>query len=306
MQVPNKITMRELLVAAQEGDSMAWSTLYGQHYAWMYAYALQICRNNMDARDAVQETFIRAFLYLHQLHNPHAFTGWLKTALIRQCYRIANKNPTHTNYHLVAHEGCSENEFLDKLELQSKRMKVQDGLSRLSENLQIVLLLRYFSDWNSYEQISAVLNIPVGTVRSRLSQARLKITENWKTRSGENDMALRESAEWSHMYRQYFVNVHVDMQYRERLINHFQNDLQVVFTSGRRVSGKSHIEKLIEEDMRFGSRFSDIQVVGSRTITIVETKNINSSVYPDHCPENSVFVLYRNKNKVGKIHLYNS
>ena len=56
-----------LIKDALAGERAAWSTLYHQHYPFVYATALAICGNTSVAREAVQETFITAFLKLYQL-----------------------------------------------------------------------------------------------------------------------------------------------------------------------------------------------------------------------------------------------
>src|SRR3954451_13499303 len=88
--------MQEFVKAAQAGDTSAWNFLFRQHYPWMYATALHICGNNAAAKDAVQETFVNAYLKLHQLKDITAFPGWLKTSLARYCYRNLGNDLIYT------------------------------------------------------------------------------------------------------------------------------------------------------------------------------------------------------------------
>ena len=73
---------QEFIKAAMAGDVSAWNILYRQHAPWLYATALGICGNSPEAKDAVQDTLIQAYLKLQQLKNPNAFTAWLKKMLL--------------------------------------------------------------------------------------------------------------------------------------------------------------------------------------------------------------------------------
>jgi hypothetical protein len=80
----------------------------------------------------------------------------------------------------------------------------------------------------------------------------------------------------------------------------------LVFTSGNTAYGRQYIQKEIEDDLLYGSSFSDVQVTSSGSLSIVEVCNINSAEYPDRCPDSGIFVLFRNKNKVIRFNLHNS
>src|SRR5262249_2086443 len=75
--------------AAQAGEEMAWSVLYQHYYPQLYPVALRMLTSIDAAKDAVQDTFIKAHLKLPQLKDTAAFGGWIKTILIRTCYRSA-------------------------------------------------------------------------------------------------------------------------------------------------------------------------------------------------------------------------
>ena len=187
--------MREFVKEAQAGNAAAWNFLYRQHYPWLYAKALHICGNCPAAKDAVQETFIQAYLKLKQLKDPEAFTAWLKTTLVRNCQRELSRRFLYAGSETVFFERDNfyGDEINRKLELYDRQTKFYETLACMTETLQSVLLLRYFSNWQSYEQIAAILCIPVGTVRSRLNQAKLKLEEIWKENNDNDDKALKEA-----------------------------------------------------------------------------------------------------------------
>ena len=299
--------MHEMVKAAQAGDEVAWNFLYRQHYPWMYATALRICGNSPAAKDAVQETFVTAYLKLQQLKDATAFAGWLKTILVRFCGRTsthpftqATRRAPFDNNHI------GEDEISKAMDGYGRHTKIYHCLSHLSEALQSVLLLRYFSDWSSYEQIAALLHIPVGTVRSRLNQAKQKLAQHWAESNNDNDLAFRKAAEWNNLYYACFANIYTSLPYREKLIEHFDKNLQIAFTSGKTAIGRGVVQQLIEEDMVYGNSFGSVEVSSSNNISIIECSNINPREYPDRCPESTVFVLHRTGNVAARMNLHNS
>jgi RNA polymerase sigma-70 factor (ECF subfamily) len=292
------------------GDISAWDILYSQHAPWLYATALRICGNSPEAKDAVQDTLIQAYLKLQQLKASDAFAAWLKKILYRNCIRyrqlkhVANSFTSFETTNVP--EKVGEDEINRKLELYAQQLKVYNTLGFLSEPLQSVILLRYFSAWQSYEQIAGVLCIPTGTVRSRLSEARQKMREYWKKYNAGNEKPFQQAEEWNHFYSLQFQTIHSSLISREKLLHHLDKNLQLVFTSGNTVYGRQNLQKEIEDDLLYGSSFSDVQVASSESLSIVEVRNINSAEYPDRCPDSGIFVLFRNKNKVTRFNLHNS
>lgn len=300
--------MEELVKAARTGDAVAWNSLFNHHFPWMYATALHICGNNAAAKDAVQETFVNAYLKLHQLRDVSAFPGWLKKGLTRHCFRTMRDAHLHNAASLssIGQSPRWNDEINTDIDSYGQQARIYRALACLPDTLQSVLLLRYFSIYNSYEQIAIVLCIPVGTVRSRLNQARKKLVTSWQQSSGDNDTALREVQEWNGLYHTWFGHVYTSSQDRERLIEHFDKNLQLVFSSGKSACGRKVVEQQIEEDLLYGNRFTDLQVMTSGNLSIVEARNINSPDYPNRCPAGTVFVLRRTGDKTTWLRLHHS
>ena len=298
---------QKIIVSAQQGEAVAWNFLFRKHYPWMYATALQICGNSPSAKDAVQETLVNAYLKIQQLKDTNAFAGWLKTSLVRYCRRIRQEHalPTQTDCCLIESAYLWDDELNRKHDWYEQQTKLYNTLACLPDILQSVLLLRYFSSFNSYEQIAAILCIPVGTVRSRLNQVKQKMMEHW-VECDDNDKAFRQVNEWNDLYTVYFDNIYTSLHYREKLIEHCDKNLQLVFTSGKTVFGRKMMEQQIEDDILYGNSFGSLQVMSSGNISIIEVNNINPAEYPDRCPDSTVFVLHRTGNKTTRLHLHNS
>lgn len=293
--------MQGFIKSAKAGDVSSWNVLYQHSYPWLYAKALNIFGNSQNAKDAVQDTFIQAYLNLHQLKDPSSFPAWLNTILMRSCYAISNSH----RFGMIEKENDWEDCINSKFEFVSLQGKIYNALSRLPEILQKVVLLRYFSSWNTYEQIAALLAIPIGTVRSRLNYARQKLKEHWQDHS-DHPSILQQTNEWNQFYSHCFSTVHFSLNSREKLLQHFDQHLQLQFTSGGTAVGRKWIERLIEEDLVHGSNFANVEVFGSGPITLVEVYNTNSEEYPDRCPDSGIFLLSRSQNKVHRITIHNS
>lgn len=297
--------MEQFVTAAQSGDTFAWNILYNHHYPWLYATALRVCGNTPAAKDAVQDAFMQAYLKLSQLKDQQAFSGWLKTILLRICHHYMQPKKIFGTV-CFGSEELWEDELNRKLDAYARHTRLHQAFNNLSETLQSVLLMRYFSNYQSYEEMAQLLCIPVGTVRSRLNQAKQKIAGHWQQSNEDNDTAYKQAQEWNHVYHNYFGNIHTSLAWREKLINHFRKDMQIIFTSGKTAVGRNTIAREISDDISYGTSFGDVQVTSCSAISIVETKNINSQEYPDRCPDSSVLVLYRNHDKVTRLHLHNS
>jgi len=300
-------SLQESVKAALAGEDEAWAWLYSQHSGGIYNIALQICGNTADAREAVQDTFVSAYLKLAQLRAPDSFGAWLRNIALHHCYRSLRKN-SRIEFSAQLPEKC---EYLLEEELQNKidglflQSNLYSLLSSLPEKLLVALLLRYFTRFQSYAEIAAILSLPIGTVRSRLNQAKLKLTENWTQRKGFG-MDKKELQEWNDFYHEVFSGMHGQDAPKNQFINHLHKDMQIIFTSGRIDRGSQVIDAMIAEDRISGNWFkpSDVQSCGN--ISIVEARHFNLPGFPKLCPESTVCVLYRKNGKVARMNLYAS
>jgi RNA polymerase sigma-70 factor (ECF subfamily) len=164
----------ELLVrAAQRGDVASLTTLFQTHYAGMRAVACQILGAGPDADDVCQEAAITALTRIGQLRDPSAVRFWLHAIVRNICRsRLREARPVPIDPAVVDLPFEAE----DAVERRSDRDWVRHALVRLSPALRPVTMLRYFTERNSYERIAGLCVIPVGTVRSRLSEARRQLT----------------------------------------------------------------------------------------------------------------------------------
>lgn len=305
VEIPGYIRART--IAALNGDTSAIGTVFDWFRPRLYAHALHICRNPPLAQDAVQDTFISAYTHLSSLRDVELFYPWLKRILINNCFLLLRRERSteltdqHLAIDLLLHRPVD-----DHFEKLSNAQQLHESLRFLSEELRSCILLRYFSSYKSYEDISRILNIPVGTVRSRLSAARQKLSALFLANHDVGDEAMREARHWSGFYYNQWSKLHSDPEVRNEFFNHFHPSLNIHFTSGKMGTGRRIIENEINNDLLYGSRVAVSEVVSSGNISIIEADNINHPEYPGRCAPATAIVLFRRDQQVAVAHIFDS
>jgi RNA polymerase sigma-70 factor (ECF subfamily) len=139
------------------------------HMQALYAGAYRLVRNAADAEDLVQETYLRAFRAFH-LYTPGSnIRAWLFTILYRaraDYYRKVACSPQTVE---LVHEGPAVAPLQDQL--AGGQEEVRRALDRLPESFRGAVVLRDMQDF-TYEEIAGILQIPIGTVMSRIHRGR--------------------------------------------------------------------------------------------------------------------------------------
>lgn len=296
----------QLITAAAAGEDAAWSLLYKRYYPQVYALALRYCGNRHFVRDMVQDVFMQAFLHLPSLRDAVSFGSWLRMMLIRRCYR-AYKRPVFDQISDIHAETIADADAERHIHQYEQRVAIAELLGELPEMLRATVILRYFTEFDSYSEIADILAIPVGTVRSRLHQARRLMTERWNT-SGDGQYSDTEARYWDTFYAGYFNEVLVDSTLRARFFHHFHPDLHLIYTSGKTsAKGRNALELLLEEDVQHGTIMTFQRSHTNGRLTVIEARSENSPQFPDRCPPSVAMVLWRNpKSNVVVLNLHNS
>lgn len=175
----SKIEMIELVEKAKNDDQIAFSNLIEKVKYKLYKTGMAILKNDDDTCDAIQETLIKAYKNIKTLNNNEYFTTWIVRILINQCYDIIRKKDKIVS--MSEKLQANQNTYY---ELYSQESSLEQVLNMLDKDLKLVTVLYYYDDL-SVTTISEILNIPEGTVKSRLSRAREKIYTILKEEEGE-------------------------------------------------------------------------------------------------------------------------
>ena len=168
------IPERELVRRARAGDPPSFDALIRPHLKNLHRFILSTARNAEDAQDALQETLILAFRRLHSFRCESSFATWLYRIAINATRNWVRAQSRAARRDLVAHrDGTSprEPDPLQQVLRTEARQAVRSALLRLPDHYREPVLLRYYSEL-SYEEIADALGIALGTVKSRLAEAR--------------------------------------------------------------------------------------------------------------------------------------
>ena len=156
----------QLVQQAKDGDAHAFAGLYAQIYKDLYRFAVCTLQNLQDAEDAVSETVLDAFAQIGTLRKPESFKSWMFAILSVKCKRKIQ------SYGKAAGELPEE---LPQAEADwSEQMDVRRAFEQLSEEERMVLALKLFAGYSSGE-ISELMQLPAGTIRSRQHRALKKM-----------------------------------------------------------------------------------------------------------------------------------
>ena len=143
----------------------AFSALVEQHQAAFYRTARSILRNEQDVADAVQEAICLGYAARSNLRDPQRWKAWMLRILVNVCYTTCRLRPNAVDLEAVQ-------EYLAApAQDQTERLTLWEAVSRLPEQMRITVSLFYYEDL-SVGQISRILKISQGAVRTRLSRAR--------------------------------------------------------------------------------------------------------------------------------------
>ncbi len=171
------MTVDELAQRAAEGDENAFGELVGLYEKKVYHLTLRMCGNPEDAEDAAQEAFLSAWRGLPRFRGESGFSTWLyrlaSNAAI-DCIRRSRRQREEASLDgetpgINAVDGAPSPQV--RAEGAELRKALAEGMSQLSADHRQALALRELHEL-SYEEIAAVLEVDLGTVKSRISRAR--------------------------------------------------------------------------------------------------------------------------------------
>jgi len=156
----------------EEGlDACQLTELVEQHYQLLYRFAYRLSGSAADAEDLTQQTFLSAQKNLHQLRETEYAKSWLLT-IVRNTFlksiRGRKNSPT------ISLEKVQDPAVIPQEEPDFDQTELQNALNELPVDFRVPLVLFYFDDF-SYKEIAAQLELPIGTIMSRLARAKSQL-----------------------------------------------------------------------------------------------------------------------------------
>lgn len=175
-----------LLIKAKEGNVQAFEELTRSYYSKVYNICYRMLNNSEDAYEQAQETFIKAYKYIKDFKGNCSYATWLYRIATNICLDFIRKNKNKKT--LSIEENISEDiKIKDRLvsespgpekiaERNAQKLAIRQAIAKMNEKNRVIIILRDYMGL-SYEEISDTVNIPVGTVKSRISRARSELRE---------------------------------------------------------------------------------------------------------------------------------
>lgn len=189
----------ELLKLFRAGNASAFDALVHRYEGELFGYLNRYLRNRELAEDTFQTTFMTVYQKAETFEEGKRFKPWLYAIATNQAIDASRKRKRRQTISLENEWDSGESSakagsLRDVLEsngekpdssamMDEKKVQVRKAIDTLPENLRQVLLLAYFHEFK-YQEISEVLEIPLGTVKSRLHAALEKFQQSWEQMQG--------------------------------------------------------------------------------------------------------------------------
>lgn len=179
----------KLISRAVAGDGAAFSELMTMHEKRMYAVALRMCANREDAQDCLQDAMLRVYRSIGGFKGQSSFSTWVYRITMNTCLDELRRRKTRSASSLdtMLEGGWSPTDGENGPEKQAvaseQRRVLNSAIADLPEDMRSAIVLRDVQGF-SYEEIAEMLEVNIGTIKSRISRGREKLRQ-----------ILRENAE---------------------------------------------------------------------------------------------------------------
>ena len=185
MDNPFKLTDEKLIARFQDGDVNAYNELVNRYKDKLLNFVFRYFNNREQAEDVVQETMIKLYTHASYYKNIAKFSTWIYTIAKNNALTELRKNKRKKTDSLWTNEGKPidiemKDESLEKtVHNQIAVEELNKYLDEIPENFRVAVVLRDFQEL-SYEEISKILEIPIGTIKSRINRGRIQLSEKMK------------------------------------------------------------------------------------------------------------------------------
>ncbi|MFC8520977.1 RNA polymerase sigma factor [Streptomyces sp. NPDC057257] len=303
MVPPSPPTDAELTIRAQAGETGALGLLLARHQAPMRAVAMSLLGYGPDAEDAVQDAALTALRRIGDVRDPAAVGAWLRAVVrnsSRMRLRVAKETPGLDGLdqlRLSDHEPSRPEQVIEQ---HAMRDWIWDAMEELPQQLRLVLMLRHFSGITSYQEIADACEVPVGTVRSRLSQAREKLAKVLLTTATEAHDDVSRLTENSRQEAEVTLEGAMRGQQPKEILELWPKETELVgvlSTPGERCHPFPAMRRTRDKGVTQHLR----HVVASRDITIWEMEAVNPAGISNPCPPNLAWLMFRRAGRVQRL-----
>ena len=171
-----------LIRRAQKGDQDAFAALVEEHQQYVYHLALRVLKDENEALDLTQETFVRAWTALPNFRGQSQFRTWLYRITTNLCYnRLPNLRRSLNDLGDDVMEEIPETKVdnpVYEIESGETRAHLHRAIDELDTNYKLLVTLRYQYEL-SYDEIASTLNLPLGTVKTGIFRAKEQLRKSF-------------------------------------------------------------------------------------------------------------------------------
>lgn len=177
----------EIIRRCKQGDLSAFNELVKRYEKLVYNFAYRLTNNYDDANDIAQEALIRVFSAIKSFRGDASFTTWIYRITTNVFLDERKRARAHPHTSLDEHVELEESSIVRQIEdpapqplAQIEEKEVGNILNNAVSSLpeyQRTMVVLYHTEQKSYEEIAEIMNLPIGTVKSRLNRARLALKE---------------------------------------------------------------------------------------------------------------------------------
>lgn len=195
-----KTRIEELVKRVIAHDEQAFEELYIEFYPSVYKAAIKLCKNDADAQDITQLTFLQVRRSIHNLEKPSYFPLWINRICVNKCKNLFRDNRLDTydeEYYKLSNrfiETHRDHVSEKKLRFTTDQEILFSMIDQLKPEQQQLLYMSYFEQM-SQDEISVMLQLPIGTIKSRLYAARNQLREKITDYEQKEGVALNFQAE---------------------------------------------------------------------------------------------------------------
>jgi RNA polymerase sigma-70 factor (ECF subfamily) len=180
-----------LMKAIQKGDMVAFNAMVGRYKDRLMNVIGRMLSSQEEAEDIVQETFVRVYQHRQSFNFQHCFSTWIYTIGLNLARNELRKRRRFKFFDITEMQG-SEKELAVEAKIPSRVPELlSEAVEQLPNKYKEAFLLRDIEEM-SYEEVADVLDVPLGTVKSRVNRARLMLREKLQPRMEEQN-ALSKS-----------------------------------------------------------------------------------------------------------------
>ncbi|MGP4101941.1 RNA polymerase sigma factor [Nonomuraea sp. KM90] len=295
----------DLWRGARNGTAAALGALLDRHQAGMRAVALSVMGNVPDAEDAVQDASLIALRRIGDVRQPESVGAWLRMIVRNVCRsRLRAAVPTAPLPDLAAPaQQDGPEQVIDR---HAMRDWLWRAIDELSPTLRMTVMLRHFSPRTpSYEQMADLYGVPVGTVRSRLSEARAKLARALATTADSvHDDAVTLTRASARQAEETLAAAEQGW-FAELVAERWAPDFGY-YVGRERVGGRDFLVRGMEGDLEAGVRQRFVTAVAGKDITIWEMDLVNPPDDPNHCPPAVAWLMSMKDGRCDQLRLFHA